>query len=64
MVHQVGIHGLIAGDEHHERALPAAARAPGLLPKTSHRARKTSGDHGIEPANVDAQLQGGGGGDA
>ena len=31
MVDQVGIHRLIAGNEHHERALPAAAGTPGLL---------------------------------
>ena len=64
MVDQVGIHRLIAGDEYYERALPAAAGAPGLLPKARDGPREACRDHGIEPTDIDAQLEGGGGGDA
>ena len=64
MVDQIGIHRLIAGDEYYERALPAAAGAPGLLPKTGDGPREAGRDHGIEPTDVDAQLERGGGGDA
>ena len=64
VVDQVSIHRLIAGDEYYERALPAAAGAPGLLPKARDGPRETCRDHGIEPTDIDTQLEGGGGGDA
>ena len=63
VVDQIGIHRLVAGDEHYERALPAAAGAPCLLPKACDGPRETGRDHGIETSDVDAQLEGGGGGD-
>ena len=57
VVDQVGVHRLVAGHQHRHRALPAPARAPGLLPKRRHRARKPRHHHRVQPADVDAQLQ-------
>ena len=64
MVNQVGVHRFIAGHQDHQRALTAAARAPGLLPEASNRTWEPGSDHGIQPADVDAQLQSRGGGHA
>jgi len=57
VVDQVGVHRLVAGHQYRHRALPASARAPGLLPKRRHRARKPRHHHRVQPADVDAQLQ-------
>ena len=62
VVDQVGVHRVVAGDHDHQRPLPASARAPGLLPERRHRPRETGLHHRVEPADVDAQLQGVGGG--
>ena len=33
VMNQVGVEGIVAGDQHDERTLPASARAPCLLPE-------------------------------
>ncbi len=48
---------VVAGHEHGRRSSPGPARAAGLLPHRRERARETVQDHGVEPADVDAELE-------
>ena len=64
VVHEVGVQRVVAGDQHRERALPGAAGAAGLLPQRRARARAAGEQHRVEAGDVDAELEGVGGGDA
>ena len=64
MVHQVGVQRIVAGDHHDQRALPAAARAAGLLPERRDGAGKARQHHRVQARDVDTELQRVGGGQA
>src|SRR4051812_34579746 len=64
MAHEVGVQRVVAGDEDGERLLPLAARAPRLLPKGRMRAGPAGEEDGVEAADIDAELERVGGGDA
>ena len=57
VMHQEGIHRLIAGNQHHQRALPATPSPARLLSKRRHRTRIARHHHSVEPADVDTQLE-------
>ena len=64
MVDQVGVQRVVPGDKDHEGALappPASAR---LLPERGHGAGKSRQQHGVQPGDVDTQLEGVGSGQA
>ena len=62
VVDQVRVHGVITSHQHHQRSLATTARAAGLLPERSDRARETGLHHRVEATDVNAQLQCIGGG--
>lgn len=64
MVDQVGVQWVVGGDHDHQAALTAASGTSCLLPETGDRAGETTGHHRIQAADVDAQLQCAGGGQA
>ena len=64
MVHEEGVQRVVAGDEHGERALAGAARAARLLPQRGAGARLAGDEHGVQAGDVDAELEGGRGGEA
>ena len=41
VVHQVGVQRIVAGDQNHQRPLPAAPGTPGLLPEGRDGAGET-----------------------
>ena len=61
VVHVPLVELVVAGHEHGHRRLGAAPSPPCLLPHGGGGAGKPVEHHGVEPAHVDAQLQGGGG---
>ena len=62
VVNEVGVQRVVPGHQHHQCTLAASAAAPGLLPERRDRPRKPGQHHGIQSGDVDAQLQGVGGG--
>ncbi len=64
MVHEIGVERVVAGDQHHQRAFAAAPGTTGLLPERGDRARVSGDDHRVEAADVHAEFEGVGGGDA
>ncbi|NJP74042.1 flp pilus-assembly TadE/G-like family protein [Streptomyces sp. C1-2] len=64
MVDEEGVQRVVAGDQHRQGALSGAARPARLLPERGPGARVAGDQHGVEAGDVDAQLQGGGGGEA
>ena len=48
---------VVAGDEHRRRAPSGAAGTTGLLPHRRERPGEPVEDHGVEPADVDAELE-------
>lgn len=64
VVDEVGVQRVVAGHEHRERALPGAARPPGLLPQGRPGPRVSGDDHGIQTGDVHAEFERGGGGQA
>ena len=64
VMHQVGIHRVIARHQHRHRMLTPPARAPCLLTKRRNRPRKPRHHHSVQSTNVNAQLKCIGGGHA
>ena len=64
VVHEVLVDGRVLGDEEDDRLLGASARAAGLLPGAGDGAGVADDAAGVQAADVDAQLQGVGAGDA
>ena len=63
-MHEEGVDRLVASHEHAERRLPVATGSSHLLPERRPRAGEAHADDGVEPADVDAQLERVGGGQA
>ena len=61
--HEPLVELVVAGHEHGDGLLALAPGPPRLLPERGDRAREAVEDAGVEPADVDAQLEGGGGDD-
>ena len=57
VVHEVGVQGVVAGHEHHERLVARPAGASGLLPERRPRAREPGHHHRVEPGDVHAELE-------
>jgi hypothetical protein len=55
--HQVLVHGVVVGDEHHEGWGAASAGAARLLPDAGERGRGADQHRHVQPADVDPQLQ-------
>ncbi len=64
VVDEEGVQGVVAGDEDGEGALARAAGAAGLLPEGGPGAGVAGEEDGVEAGDVDAQLEGRGGGEA
>ena len=62
VVDQVGVERVVAGDQHAEGVLAAAPGPADLLPQRRAGAREAGHQHGVEPGDVDAELEGVGGG--
>src|SRR6185312_17442783 len=62
VVHQVAVQRVVAGDEHRGRVVPGPARAAGLLPERRPGPRPAGDQHRVKPGDVDAELEGAGGG--
>ena len=58
MVDQVGVERVVARDEHTQGVATGAAGPPDLLPQRGPRARESPEEHGVQPGDVDAQLEG------
>ena len=61
---EVGVERVVAGDQHAEGVLRAAAGPPDLLPERRPGAGEAGDQHRVEAADVDAELEGVGGGQA
>lgn len=57
VVHEEGIEWIVSGHEQDQGALGAASRAAGLLPERGDGAGEPGDHHGIEPCDVDAELE-------
>ena len=55
---QVGVERVVLGDQHPERVLRATAGPPDLLPERRPGPGEAGDEHGVEPADVDAELEG------
>lgn len=64
MVDEVGVQWVVAGDENGEGTLPRPSRAACLLPQRCPGARIAGDDDGVQPRDIDAEFEGGGGGEA
>ena len=64
MMHQVGVQRVVAGDQHGDRTAPVPARPARLLPERCPRPRPACDEHGVQAVDVNAKLQGRGGGEA
>ena len=64
VVDEVGVQRVVAGDQDGERALARAAGPARLLPQRGPGARVARDQYGVEAGDVDAEFQGGGGGQA
>ena len=62
VVHQVGVQRVVGGDEDGEAAGPGASGPARLLPQRDARARPAGDEDRVQSGDVDAQLQGVGGG--
>ena len=60
MAHVVLVERVVEADQHGERGIIAAARAPGLLPQAGDGAGIADQQRRVQPAHVDPQLQRGG----
>ena len=58
MAHEVGVERVVGGDEHRERLLTRAPRAPRLLPQARPPPGPARHDDGIQTTHVDAELEG------
>ncbi len=54
---EIGVQRVVAGDQHAEGVAMAAAGAPDLLPHRGAGAGEARHHHGVEPADVDAELE-------
>ena len=63
MVDQVGVQRVVARHHHAECVARAAPGAADLLPQRGPGAGEAGEQHGVEPADVDAELEGVGGGE-
>ncbi len=57
MVDEIGVERVVAGHQHHQRLVPTAPGTAGLLPEGGPGAGEAGHDHGVQPGDVDAQLQ-------
>ncbi len=64
MMDQVGVQRVVPSDENHKGSLPTPAGAPGLLPHGCQRPGVPGQQCGVEPGDVDTELESVGGGDA
>ena len=64
VVDQVGVQRVVARDHHAERVAGAAPGPTDLLPERGAGAREAGEEHGVEAADVDAELEGVRGGQA
>ena len=62
VVHQVGVQRVVGGDEDGQAASPGASGPARLLPQRDARARPAGDEDRVQSGDVDAQLQGVGGG--
>ncbi len=62
VVHQIGVQRVVPGDQDGQGALPRPAGAARLLPEGGPGSRIAADDDGVEARDVDAQFEGGGGG--
>ena len=63
VVDEVGVEGVVRGDEHRHSGRARPARAPRLLPQGCAGARPTGGDRGVQARYIESELEGGGRGD-
>ena len=64
VVDEEGVQRVVAGDQDRQRALPGASGAARLLPQGGPGARVAGDDDGVQAGDVDAEFEGGGGGEA
>ena len=64
VAHEVLVEGVVTGDEDRQRRLAATAAAARLLPRAGDAAGVAGEHRGVQAADVHAELQGVGGGDA
>lgn len=64
MVDEEGVQGVVAGDQDRERAPAGASGAARLLPQGGAGAGVAGDQDGVQPGDVDAEFEGGGGGEA
>ncbi len=64
MVDEEGVQRVVAGDQHRQGPLPGPAGAARLLPQRGPCARVAGDEDGVQAGDVDAEFQGGGGGEA
>ena len=57
VVHEIGVERIVAGHEHRQCALAGPAGAARLLPDRGHRARPAGEQHGVQPGDIDPELQ-------
>ena len=57
VVHEVGVHRVVAGDEHHQGLVAGPAGPARLLPERRPRAREARHHHRVQPRDVHAQLE-------
>ena len=57
MVHEIGVEGVVSGDQHHQRPLPAPPGAATLLPERGDGAREPRDDHGVEAGDVHSEFE-------
>ena len=58
---EVGVERVVASDQDPERVVGTSAGPADLLPERRTRAREAGQQHGVEAADVDAELEGVGG---
>ena len=61
---RIGVQRVVAGDQDGQGALPGASGAARLLPQGGAGAGIAGDEDGVEPGDVDAEFEGGGGGEA
>lgn len=64
MVDEEGVQRVVAGHQDGQGALPGASGPAGLLPQRRPGAGIAGNDDGIQARDIDAELEGGGGGQA
>ena len=58
VLHQIGIQGILAGDEDGGSVAAVAPGSADLLPKGGQGSGEPGGDDGVHPGNVDPQFEG------